>query len=849
MDMTRVIVVGLVFSWCAVAASVSQAAPKPLTAAERNFFEKKVRPVLIQHCYECHSSKSKKVKGGLLLDSYDAWMTGGDSGEVIIPGKPGDSLLLAAIKYDEEGMEMPPKYKLKASEIAAIEKWIEMGAPDPRRGNAKSIEAKKSIDIEAGREYWAFQPIGDPAPPKVKDAGWAFDPIDRFILAKLEAKGLQPVGDADRHTLIRRATFDLTGLPPTPREIDAFVKDPASTPRAFAKVVDRLLASKEFGVRWGRHWMDVARYAESVGGSRNYPMPFAWRYRDYVIQSFNDDKPFDRFIMEQIAGDLLKHRNSEHKNEATVATGFLSMGAQDLNETDRVQYVADVVDEQLDMTGRAFMALTVGCARCHDHKFDPIAQKDYYAMAGIFYSTEMRSGLKNRGGGGNRGYFNTSLLIELDKAEGATRQEVSNAKEKLIASYRKELQVAQQNVKKFRSDLKKLGKNKGKDRAKYNAERDRLNTAAQLNQKKIRELTGKLKKLGATGNDKNKGGKLDHYNYAMGVVDGRPADTKLHLKGDPHTLGANVPRGFLRVASLPNTPDIEVNSSQSGRLELAKWIARRENPLTARVMVNRIWHHLFGVGLVRTTDNFGKTGEAPTHPQLLDHLATRFVDDGWSVKKTIRHIMLSRVYQLSSAHDAKNMAVEPDNRLLWRANRRRLEVEPIRDAMLAVSGELDAAYPGPSPVMKYNAGEIGRQVQANIGVGSDHRSIYIPVVRQNLPEMWETFDFADPAEVKGVRDITTVAPQALFMMNNPFVLDRARKAAQRLVNDSSLNDRQRLERAYVLTLGRKPASNEVERIERFMTSLAGDGKKAGRESAWAAVMHALFASAEFRYVN
>lgn len=853
MDKTRATVAGLMFVLGAVFTASTSAAPKPLTSGERDFFEKKVRPVLVQHCYECHSTKSKKVKGGLLLDSYDAWMSGGDSGEVIIPGKPEKSMLLAAVEHEEDGMEMPPKYKLKESEIAALEKWIKMGAPDPRRGNAKKIEASKSINIEEGRKYWAFQPVANPAAPKVKNSSWSFDPIDRFVLAKLEDKGLKPVGDADRATLIRRATFDLTGLPPTPREINAFVSDPASTQKAFSKVVDRLLASKEFGVRWGRHWLDVARYAESVGGTRNYPFPFAWRYRDYVIKSFNDDKPFDRFVQEQIAGDLLKHRNTDEKTEGTIATGFLAMGDQDLNETDIKQYLSDVVDEQLDMTGRSFMAMTFGCARCHDHKFDPIAQKDYYAMAGIFYSTDMRSGLKNRGGGGNKGYFGTSLLVELDAAsKGKTPEPKVNSKQKQIEQTQKDFRIAEKKLRDLRDELKAVSKKKSElGGIKYNQERQRLFAAQKVTQQQVKQLAATLKKLGVVSKKKKKGGgtKLSHYNYAMGVVDGRPADTKVHLKGDPHSLGADVPRNFLRVATDPNAPSIAVNSQQSGRLELARWIARRENPLTARVAVNRVWHHLFGVGLVRTTDNFGKTGEAPSHPELLDHLATRFMDEGWSVKQIIRTIMMSRVYQLSSDHDDKNVAVEPDNRLLWRANRRRLEVEAVRDAMLAVSGELDKAYPGPSPVMKYNPGEIGRNTKVNVTINGDHRSAYVAVVRQNLPEMWETFDFADPAEVKGVRDITTVAPQALFMMNNEFVLQRARKTAERLASDTSLNEKQRLEQAYVMALGRKPSASEVAKINRFLLTFMDHNRKNGPADRWAVVIHALFASAEFRYVN
>jgi hypothetical protein len=836
-------------------ACAAQAAPKP-TASQTRFFEQQIRPLLVKHCYECHSKDAKKIKGGLVLDTKMGWQAGGDSGEAIIPGNPDKSLLMKVVKYEEDDMEMPPKYKLKDAEIQALHKWVQMGAPDPRLGKSTAI-TRREIDVEKARSYWAFTPVKKQPIPKVKDIRWPISDIDYYVLAKLEAKGLQPVIDADRNTLLRRATFDLIGLPPTPKQISDFKNDPAPLPKAFAKVIDRLLESKQFGIRWGRHWLDVARYAESVGGTRNYPFNFAWRYRDYVINAFNADLPFDRFITEQIAGDLLPAQNAAHRNKLTSATGFLALGAQDLNETDTVQFTSDVVNEQVDMTSRSFLALTMGCARCHDHKFDPIAQTDYYAVAGIFNSTNMQSGVRNRGRGGNSNYVSATELIELQAVENGSKAAPNtaaasvNSKQQKIADLTKLFNETRTRVGKLKSEQKKLAKSKlsRTDKVAYNLKRKQLTNLLSADSRRLREIAASLKKLGKDPNKKKKGGgKLPHYNFAMGAIEGTPINAKVNIKGDPHTLGKTVPRGFIRVATDPKAPTITLNTKQSGRRQLAQWIARKENPLTARVMVNRIWHHLFGVGIVRTTDNFGVTGAKPTHPKLLDHLASSFVKQGWSVKKAIREMMLTRTYMLASDNNDKNNAVEPDNTLLWRANHRRLEVEAIRDAVLYISGNLMLTNAGPSPVMKSGNNDLGRTNASYNNINTAHRSVYVPVVRQMLPPMWETFDFADPAETKGARDVTTVAPQALFMMNNPFVLKHARSTADRLVKLDNIEDRQRIERAFQLTLSRMPTSAERNQMLKYIKNFETQNKQ-GKASAWAAAVHALFASAEFRYVN
>ncbi|MEO7650901.1 MAG: DUF1549 and DUF1553 domain-containing protein, partial [Bryobacteraceae bacterium] len=531
---------------------------------------------------------------------------------------------------------------------------------------------------------WAFQAPKQQEAPAVKGAAWTRGKIDRFILARLEEKNLKPVHDAGRAALLRRATFDLTGLPPTLGEIDAFAKDKSKN--AFAKIVDRLLASERFGERWGRHWLDVARYAESMGRTRNYPFPVAWRYRDYVIQAFNQDKPYDQFIREQVAGDLLPAGTPEEKREKVIATGFLAMGAHDLNEADRAQSRMDIVDEQVTAVSRAFVGLTVNCARCHDHKFDPIPTKDYYALAGIFGSTEMLGGLRVRPQF-NAGYYSDAQLLKLD---GLPAYTIGNAEE--ITRKRAEILDKTARLKKDRIQARQL--------------------AREFGQLPIPE------------------------NLAMGARDAsKPVNFQVNIRGDAHTLGEVAPRNFVQAlyepaADLPKIPD-----NGSGRLQLAEWLTRRDNPLTARVMANRVWHQLFGRGLVATVDNFGKMGSRPTHPELLDYLAVQFMDQGWSVKKLIREVMLSRAYQLSIDHDEKNFQIEPDNDMLWRANRRRLEVEALRDSMLLVSGQLDLKRPEASPVYRF---PLGNEINRGGGkaepwdVQARYRSVYVPVLRNAM---------------------------------------------------------------------------------------------------------------------
>jgi mono/diheme cytochrome c family protein len=805
------------------------------------FFEKKIRPVLVQHCYECHSAESKKVKGGLLLDSRAGWEKGGDSGAAVVAGNSTESLLIEAVKY--EGLEMPPKGKLPESVIADLVKWVEMGAPDPRDAQA-SQQIRRNIDIEEGRQFWAFQPPRATKPPKVKAASWLKDDIDRFVLATLEAQGLKPVPDADRRTWIRRVTFDLIGLPPTVEDIEAFVQD--SSPNAPEKVVDRLLASPQFGERWGRHWLDIARYAESTGKERNIPFNYAWRYRDYVIDAFNADKPYDRFLQEQIAGDLLPADSPEQANLQRIATGFLALGPKGVNERNAEQYKMDEVDEQIDVVGRAVLGVTIGCARCHDHKFDPIPSADYYALAGIFRSTETYSGVRR----GSRNAESKELMQlasdeEQEQSAPAANKSPSKADQKKAQKLRSALEEAQAEFEKTRKQATKAAK-KNKDKNDKKEQQRKLAAELRELKKKIARLVEELSELGVEAEASHSGA------LAMGASEGKVADCHINIRGEVNDLGDEVPRGLVRVLTSGQT--VEIPEDQSGRLQLAAWLTERGNPLTARVMVNRVWQHLFGTGLVETVDNFGALGERPTHPELLDHLAIRFMDEGWSMKRLIKSVVLSRTYRLDSRHDEANYAVDPQNKLLWRMAPRRIDAEALRDAMLAVSGQLDLSRPVGSPVMELASGEIGRKLKLDpIQRPSNHRSVYLPILRGVVPEMLSVFDLADPNLVVGQREVTTVATQALFMMNSPFVVEQAEATTRQLLSQSQ-DDAARIGLLYARALGRPASDEEIQRaaayLDAYRDAAAAAGKKAGdpQLAAWSSLCQAVMASAEFRYV-
>ena len=631
----------VLLAWCGFSAAVCSAADEP-TAEQIRFFEKSVRPVLVDRCLKCHGPE--KQWGNLRVDSREALLTGGDRGAAIVPGSPDESLLMRAVRRIDEDIAMPDKdEKLSDEQIADLGAWIRDGAAYP----AKEPDGKKRY---RDPRHWAFQPYADPSLPEIKDTTWLKSPLDRFVLAKLEATGLKPAAAADKRTLIRRATFDLIGLSPTPEEVAAFLAD--DQPQAFARLVDRLLDSPAYGERWGRHWLDVARYADSNGLDENICHGNAWRYRDYVVASLNGDKPYRQFVQEQIAGDLLPAGGDAQRVDQLVATGFLAIGPKVLAEVDETKMEMDIVDEQIDTVGRAFLGLTFGCARCHDHKFDPIETADYYGLAGIFKSTQTMDSFKKIA----RWHEN-----ELPGTEAANRK----------AAHGEELSAKRAAIQNVISDATEA--TKSVDESTFSDE-----IKAQL--KKLRDELAAFEKAGPD------------VPTAMGVVEQKVIDVPLHVRGSHLKLGEIVPRRVPVVFTSLDKPQFV--PQQSGRLELARWMTDERNPLTYRVIVNRAWRWHFGKGLVRTPDNFGMLGEAPTHPELLDWLACRFVERGTSFKALHRLIMLSSTYQQGSMPDPETAKADPENRLWGRTEVRRLEAEAIRDALLAVGGKLDRTMGG-----------------------------------------------------------------------------------------------------------------------------------------------------------
>ncbi|MBI2825254.1 MAG: PSD1 domain-containing protein [Planctomycetia bacterium] len=761
------------------------------------FFEKKVRPLLADNCYNCHSANTNS-QGGLRVDDRNGLVLGGDSGPAVVPGKPDESLLIRAVSYSDADLKMPPKKQLSAEQVADLTRWIQDGAVWPKVRLPEAIGTSNPEYTELTEKHWAWQPIRPVQVPMVRDTDWARNEIDAFILARLEEKGIEPVGDADKLVLIRRLTFDLTGLPPTPEEIEAFLGDASA--EAYERLVDRLLASPAFGERWGRHWLDVARYGESTGSSRNLPYPHAWRYRDYVIDAFNDDKPCDQFIREQIAGDLLPANSPQQKVEQLVATGFLAVGVKDVNQRFKIRFIMDNIDEQIDTVSRSILGLTASCARCHDHKFDPIPTADYYALVGIFQSTDLCAGLRNKMGGGGLDYYDSQMLLRI----GFETKEMDPKAAKEIEKATKKLADA-------RAELEAL---RGKPEGDEPGDNGRPKRAA------VRQKVKKLQnELLALADPVAQGGQA-----ALGVREGRSiGDAEIRIRGEAEKVGPVVPRGFLSLLHIPDAPS--VNPRQSGRLELAHWLTSAHNPLTPRVMANRVWQHLFGAGLVKSVDNFGVTGDVPSHPELLDYLATRLVRDGWSVKKLIRAIVVSRAYRLSSAESAAAVAVDPDARLVWRHNPRRLDAEEIRDAALSASGRLDRARPEGSAakdlkvVELRNNGPEARQLSAAVGA-STHRSVYLPLVRGLTPTALEVFDFAEQGMVTGSRSVTTVPTQALYMLNDPFVRQQSLAIADRLLARSDLDDAARVDWVYRRTVGRAATPKEIARAKEYVAAYA-----------------------------
>ncbi|MDB6041164.1 MAG: hypothetical protein JWM99_5005 [Verrucomicrobiales bacterium] len=902
---------------------VSQAA-----AQSSDFFEEKIRPILSDNCYKCHSATSEKLKGGLLLDTREGLLKGGDTGPAIVAGNPEQSLLIRAVRYTDKDLQMPPGDKpLATDQIKDLETWVKMGAPDPRVG---ALAHTYKVDFNQARKHWAFQPIKAPAIPRLKDPdNWARSPVDQFILEKLAGKKMKPSPEADKVTLLRRASFDLTGLPPTPQELVDFLGD--SSTNAFSTVVDRLLNSPRYGERWGRYWLDLAHYSDTRGtsdGNRNNRYNFAYTYRDYVIKAFNDDLPYDQFLIQQIAGDRLP----DLETNKLAALGFLTLGNRFGNQ------INDIIDDRIDIIGKGTMALTLTCARCHDHKFDPIPTEDYYSLHGIFASSiepkegpivsiptnaamyadfERQLGVKQKALDDYRASLALKLKEELfgkagdymlaiheykhgpaDKPLGPFLQKkglsppagvpwertlkVAERKHDPIfvpwfefasvdgpdfATKAREIserykaappssdkcnpevakffvippasmaQVASRYSTLFSNIEKRWDTTLATAQALKKEEPDgfaepaneeirqflfakgsptsldeaRINNLIRRDNK-ARNNLGTLEKAFDDLKQEHPGSPA----HAHFLTDSpKPKDSYVFIKGNPGSKGPVAPRRFLKVLSGENR---QVFNEGSGRLQLARAIASPDNPLTPRVLVNRIWLHHFGEGLVRNPDDFGTRSDPPTHPELLDYLASQFVNNGWSIKKLHREIMLSSVYQQSS--DGTQYAqADPENRWLWRMNRRRLDFESMRDTILTIGGKLDTVMGGPP-------------VRLDAEPYPVRRSVYGYIDRSNLPGMFIAFDFASPDLTTGHRETTTLPQQALFMMNSPLVVEQARDLVKRPDFRSATGLQQKIALLYYIIYQRAPKPVEVELASKFLESQSENLRSSSTVSAW-----------------
>jgi hypothetical protein len=848
------------FGWMAAAFSFGSASAAD-DAAGVAFFESKIRPVLIKECYSCHSNQTGNARGGLRLDTRQLCEIGGDSGAAVVPGDLDESSIWSAINYDS--YEMPPRGKLPQRVIDDFQEWIEMGAPDPRETKVEAIASTVDADdvANAKANFWAYQAPVMPSVPDVSAASndqghsrWPINDIDRFVVDRLTKEKLTPARDADARTILRRIYFDLVGLPPTPAKLKEFQsKYKVDSDRAIKQVVDSLLGSDQFGERFGRHWLDIARYAESSGRGVNMTYPHAWRYRDFVIDSFNDDKPYNVFVQQQIAGDLMPTDSDQQWAENLVATTFLALGSKDLNERNPVQFKADLVDEQIDVTTRVFLGQSVACARCHDHKFDAIPQTDYYAMAGIFAGMKTYYGNppSDIGSSQTAQLRRTSslLLLPVDDPNPFDTKYSSNQ----IADMRDQ-------VRGFQDELRTISRDDPPSR------RIRL-----INQ--IATVSAKLSVVDDNGQPRT---------YCMGVQETpTQSDLPVLIRGEIDAPGQKVPRGFPQV--LCSAP-VEIPDGKSGRLEIARQIGSDANPLTARVMVNRIWHHLFGRGIVASPEDFGRTGEAPSHPELLDYLAVRFMQNHWSVKSIVRDIVTSRTYRMGSDHHPDHFQADPDNALLWRHSPRRLDAESIRDAMLHTSGQLDLNRVRGSEVAKagyvrvrdgvlgnardkirsevterfrnrtrrgrrpdgQSFAEAVKKIRNQLDMeDATCRSVYLPVVRDELARSMEVFDAADPNTIVGTRESSNTANQSLYMLNNPVVIAQSDALADRIMDRyGSLKDQ--IAAAFEMVYLRGPTSVERRAVSEFFRSTQRD---ASHREALSAICQSLYASAEFRYLD
>ena len=795
----------------------------PISADETAFFENRVRPLLAKHCWNCHGAK--KQEASLRLDAAEFVARGSDNGAVVAAGEPDNSPLIAAVRYAAD-VQMPPAGRLPQTEIDALVAWVKSGAPWPAEPHASQATGPRQADPQA---LWSLKPVVEPALPAVADRAWPLAAVDYFILEKLAARGLTPAPAADKRTLIRRATFDLVGLPPTPAEVQNFLAD--TSDGAFARVIERLLASPHYGERWGRHWLDVVRYADTAGETADYPVREAYRYRDYVIRAFNADKPYDEFLREQIAGDVLaaemlaggplaSPQAHERYAERLTATGYLAISRR--FGFDPQNYHHLTLADTIDTLGRSVLGLSLGCARCHDHKYDPVSMGDYYALYGIFDSARFPFP------GSEEQKRPHDFVPELPPAEV----------DALVKPHQQRLAELQAEVDRLEPE-----------RAKAEAEL-KTSAGAADNQPQIEKLKSVIEQAAKAAGERDAwAAKAPAIAVLYAMAEGAPHNAKIQKRGEPLQPGDEAPRGFLAILGGDRLPD---GAAGSGRRELAEWLARPTNPLSARVIVNRIWQQHFGRGIVPTPSDFGARGAPPSHPQLLDYLAARFMAEGWSIKSVHRAIMLSRTYQLSGAATAKQSELDPSNELLARFPRRRLDAESIRDGILAVCGGLDRSPGGPHPFPPLESWGFTQHAPFKAVYETNHRSAYLMTQRIARHPFLALFDGPDPNSSTAERSLTTTPTQALYMMNDPLVHREADRLARRLLAEIG-DDAARIEAAHQLLFGR-PAS-EAERtasqhwLGRYHERLGAVPEDQRLAAAWAGFVRTLLASNEFIYVD
>lgn len=806
-----VVCLGILFPWCQQTIAQEASPSKSPTPEQTQFFQLKVKPILDQHCLRCHGSQPNP-KGGLRLTSRAAVVHGGESGPAVSFEQPAESLLVQAINY--ESYEMPPQGKLPQAQIEILTEWVKQGLPGlPTEADpAEKLPEKKAtpqVNAET-KKFWSFQPVKPPAVPEVPDPNWNRQAIDALIFSRLAAAGIQPNPPVEKAALLRRAYYDLIGLPPEPAAITAFLADNA--PNSFEKVIDKLLASPHYGERWARHWLDLVRYAETNSYERDGIKPFVWRYRDYVIRAFNDDKPYDQFVREQLAGDELTPQTPE----GIVATGFYRLGIWDDEPADPKLALYDDLDDLVQTTGQVLLGLTIGCARCHDHKLDPIPQRDYYRFLAFFRNVR-RFGVRS-----HESVLESSVRTIALESERKQHEALVLEHEAKLTRVEADLLAIEAKVK---PDLV------GVENDEFKTEGARVEIVGKRVPKLLTAAEFKHYKALTRERDQLRTHKPPGMAQALCVTehDGTVAPTHVLMRGNPHVEGDQVEPGFLEIlgGQTPPIPQPAAGQKSSGRrLALADWIARRENPLTARVVVNRVWQYHFGRGLVRSASDFGFQGTPPTHPELLDWLAADFVDNGWRFKQLHKRIMLSNAYQMSSRSNPVSLEKDPENNLFWRFNMRRLSAEEVRDSILAINGSLNREqYAGPAVFVKIPADVLAGQSRPGEGWGEsspadqNRRSIFIHVKRSLMPPILAAFDAADTDNSCPVRFATTQPTQALGMLNSDFLQQQSQVFAKYLTDGAAADPPQQIRRALLRAFQRDPSAAEVERGLQLIESL------------------------------